>query len=911
MNRTIFSLFALLTAFPVLISAVSDKSLFTLIFEGIQSHVTKNYEDRTKTEAAPAATLMSDCDCTEYLYLNDIALGEVHKFAVDPTTGDITEIGSPWMGGFDSPHGLGVDLNGFLYIGNHPSDGPIRKVTCDGNIIDADWNTTITGGGLTNIGSVGNFILANGAFESSEFSNIQVLDACSGDRLGSICLEGSNFGDWGMQVLNDGTVLVTEGIDIQLGFGAPATKTIWKFPFDENLIGNADPNCVTPFVQGGYLNDYEEIYGITSDDTHLYMVARKNGGNTFLVKVDATTGAFVAEINESTMSGTDGSNPGYNGARGIIYAPSSDKLYVSGIEDCISIVNPADLSYEGAGAGIVTNGEPKAIGILKECCPNVTPLAFNETICSDGNGERLFLQDFLNCGDGVICEGQWSVQTPNANQVFESCDLSITVNGSGCGTYVLEKTTGAAGNQQCGAFQIEVQICTEVPGADNITPAQGTCTGTTPNDDATVNLTGVTGDEANITPGATYSGPAYGDASNTNVSGGSGQFTGLVHATQYTVRVWNGSDGCFTDETFTTPDVPTCVQPLSLGNRVFLDGNNDGVQNGAESGIDGVTLQLLTASGAIYDSDPDTPGVQGLTVTTANGGYYRFDNLLPGSYIVEVLPSNFGGALENYGSSTGAGQEADPDSNGDTNDNGLDTPTSAGAIRSGVVTLSDSEPTGEAEPGAYGAGSTTGTAAADDLSNLTVDFGFQRLRDNPDYEDPQNPCPQEPCHFISNSVYLGSGVSSDNDTNNTSTADTDTDDGVALGSNLNFAPGGTINFPVTIFNSSGNDVFLFAWVDWNGDGDFDDTGEQISNNSYNGTTFSGTFMVNLPAAVPTDALQNEAFAARFRVSTDNTNANSPCGSGDCAADGEIEDYLLLIECPTSVCTPAEVIIIRN
>lgn len=74
----------------------------------------------------------------------------------------------------------------------------------------------------------------------------------------------------------------------------------------------------------------------------------------------------------------------------------------------------------------------------------------------------------------------WSVETPNANHVFNSCDLSITVNGSGCGTYVLEKTTGATGNQQCGQFKITVNICTEVPSA-TVTPVQGTCTGANPN----------------------------------------------------------------------------------------------------------------------------------------------------------------------------------------------------------------------------------------------------------------------------------------------------------------------------------------------------------------------------------------------------------------------------------------------
>lgn len=153
------------------------------------------------------------CNCKEYLYLNDTGLGEVHKFAVN-ADGSITEIGSPWMSGFANPHGLGSDLNGYLYIGDDPTNGPIKKVTCDGQVIDANWNITIVGGGLTNIGSIGNFIFVNGANQNADFNKIHVLDACSGDVLGSICFNGTDGTDWGMQVLPDGTILVPHGLTL-------------------------------------------------------------------------------------------------------------------------------------------------------------------------------------------------------------------------------------------------------------------------------------------------------------------------------------------------------------------------------------------------------------------------------------------------------------------------------------------------------------------------------------------------------------------------------------------------------------------------------------------------------------------------------------------------------------------------
>lgn len=116
----------------------------------------------------------------------------------------------------------------------------------------------------------------------------------------------------------------------------------------------------------------------------------------------------------------------------------------------------------------------------------------------------------------------------------------------------------------------------------------------------------------------------------------------------------------------------------SLGNRVWLDTDNSGTINGGEAGVNGVTVRLLNNVGAQV----------GAAVTTAGGGYYRFDNLAAGNYTVEVVAANFGAGqpLFSFVSSTGAGQEANPNTDGDSNDNGLDVPF-AGATRSATVTL--------------------------------------------------------------------------------------------------------------------------------------------------------------------------------------------------------------------------------
>ncbi|MBP8238825.1 MAG: choice-of-anchor E domain-containing protein, partial [Saprospiraceae bacterium] len=87
------------------------------------------------------------------------------------------------------------------------------------------------------------------------------------------------------------------------------------------------------------------------------------------------------------------------------------------------------------------------------------------------------------------------------------------------------------------------------------TSIAGSCTGGTPNIDATITVTGIANaDRIGISTGATYSGtPAY--AAATPVAGAMHIFNGLMHNTQYTIRLFNGGDNCFTDVTVTSAGI--------------------------------------------------------------------------------------------------------------------------------------------------------------------------------------------------------------------------------------------------------------------------------------------------------------------------------------------------------------------
>lgn len=178
-----------------------------------------------------------------------------------------------------------------------------------------------------------------------------------------------------------------------------------------------------------------------------------------------------------------------------------------------------------------------------------------------------------------------------------------------------------------------------------------------------------------------------------------------------------GDDGFGTADTNSnlTVDFGIVQVAHSIGNYVWLDSNNNGVVDTTELPVpDGVILELLDSAGNSLDRS-----------TVTSNGFYLFGNLPAGSYIVRLASSNFTatGPLPGYTHSTGPGQEADPDSDGDQNDNGVDGSTPSGSgIASGVITLGTDEPLQET-PTTNGTPGDDGLGTPDASSNLTVDFG--------------------------------------------------------------------------------------------------------------------------------------------------------------------------------------------
>ena len=101
-------------------------------------------------------------------------------------------------------------------------------------------------------------------------------------------------------------------------------------------------------------------------------------------------------------------------------------------------------------------------------------------------------------------------------------------------------------------------------------------------------------------------------------------------------------------------------EPLvSLGNFVWLDSDRDGIQDEGEPGIEGVVLTLYAA-----DANGDPTGGPLATTETDEFGFYLFDELAPGTYVVVVTaPDGMTATIETTGnpegdSSTGSATSA-------------------------------------------------------------------------------------------------------------------------------------------------------------------------------------------------------------------------------------------------------------
>ena len=571
-----------------------------------------------------------DCTCEDNIYVGEPRDASVHKFTVN-ADGTLTEINpdGPWYPGqgnaseLPSPHGVGIDLNGNIYIGETNVDLPnnredIRRLTCDGEIApESDFAIEER---LTAIAIVDNILFAR---STVGLGSVNYYDLCTQTQLGTVDFRrspdnaspnGLVFPQWPVARDVDGRLYAIAGTDEPL---ASRTDYVFSFTIEEVLAGRP----IFPQFSGqagtpqGRLFDLQTVFGLTVDsEDNVYFVSSRGFGNEGKIRKYSPTGEFIAETPIDDVEG-DG---GYFGITGLVYVPEADLIYSSNnttTDDCVTVFS-TDLQTittavgpVGGPGGNTSVVEAKAINHIRSCCPTPGANTIDTTLCGVFTGEEFNLQEFFTC-DGIICSNNWTPDPTNTGFTYDDCLNSITVTAENtCGTFTLDGG-GTGPSAQCDPFTITLNICVYTPPGGTITSQPATCAGDTPNTDGQILLTDpdlVTGYA--VTPGVGFTTPP----AVTPLAAGQTILRDDLPSTSetYTVRLFNTEADCFTDRIVQAGfEACACGGADDLGGNVFRDLDTDGtVDMGVEGGQPGVSVTVYDCNDmVICETETDTEG---------------------------------------------------------------------------------------------------------------------------------------------------------------------------------------------------------------------------------------------------------------------------------------------------------------
>lgn len=344
--------------------------------------------------------------------------------------------------------------------------------------------------------------------------------------------------------------------------------------------------------------------------------------------------------------------------------------------------------------------------------------------------------------------------------------------------------------------------------------------------------------------------------------------------------------------------------PIEIGNYVWLDANEDGIQDPCETPLANVPMTLFNTNGDslatvltdnngqyyFNDSVLTTSNYTIDSVLLANTDYY----IIAGFSLFDTLKQTLFDSLTITLDSTGMGNNPrlnDSDGTlGDTGDPAFVQNYPFVKITTGNEGQVDHSFDFGFEVTYYDYGDLPDTGIGSGTGNYGTTIG-----DN------------GPRHEIIVGLFLGDTIDTELDGLQTATANGDDadnlvdEDGVTFLNSLEITQGGIMRLPIKVNNSTSAIAYLEAWIDWNNDGILD-AGELVVNLDDSGGSFPTFISIN----IPTDAVINADLGVRFRLSLeDDMTAYGTANSG------EVEDYLIQIRCAPDVCLPIHSTIIRN
>ena len=149
-----------------------------------------------------------------------------------------------------------------------------------------------------------------------------------------------------------------------------------------------------------------------------------------------------------------------------------------------------------------------------------------------------------------------------------------------------------------------------------------------------------------------FPGLALGEYTVSVVDPTSGPLAGTKPTEAYTGRYKTTADVTIAEATGSVIDVNFgFVKPASVGDKVWMDVNRDGLQDADEPAMPGVTVTLTRADGTAVT---DAEGNPVASVTTDANGKYVFENLLPGDYTVTFTnPAGYEATISDAGDDRG------------------------------------------------------------------------------------------------------------------------------------------------------------------------------------------------------------------------------------------------------------------
>lgn len=388
-------------------------------------------------------------------------------------TGVMTEVFSDppantqaWLPSVSAPHGIAMDPNGYLYIGENVLDfssfppnqysGTLRY-DCDGNLVGGATNNYVENIYAFNYVSVGQYLYGTQAFVPGVPDRLGVYDLCDGTpnligyvNLGgtSSALPGADHSSWGIAYNpNDGLLYVTDNYTP----GEPGEGDIYAIdPANPTGLGSIWQTNATiaPILSG-----FDALLGITFDSNN-NMYFNENGyrlntgsatySRIYRYTLIGSTWTQTAVIDDPTNDGT-----GWNNNWGIVWSPESNKLLVTSLlEDCVAVINPTTMAYENAlSIPHVPGGWAKGIGLINEGCYN-GPSTINVNMCSSSTAPVL-LRDFLDC---PVCGGTWT-RTSGSGGTYDACSQTFDPAGATNTAF-----TFSGNNDQSGPFNLTVNI---------------------------------------------------------------------------------------------------------------------------------------------------------------------------------------------------------------------------------------------------------------------------------------------------------------------------------------------------------------------------------------------------------------------------------------------------------------------